>query len=241
MVVNPCTGQTRWIEPRSVYYDRYVLGYANNNNESYESYKILRFPYDDSQLEIFDLKSNSWRVLPNEGPCTYVRNAYWISYLDDLLSFDFSTERCRRLCLLFPKPKSYVIALSVFREEKLSLLHGSFGGSNTKQIKIWVSNKIDDTKISWSISFTFDLCSQFDHHLYTPVSFLIDEEKKVVVTCGRSVEKNKNMIHIVTEHGCRKFDYDTNQSNHCCPFLFSYVPSLVSLNPPMQFFFFFYE
>ncbi|KAL1203485.1 F-box/LRR-repeat/kelch-repeat protein [Cardamine amara subsp. amara] len=239
MVVNPCTGQTRWIEPRSVYYDRYVLGYANNNKESYESYKILRFPYDDSQLEIFDLKSNSWRVLDNKNLHTYEKgvslkgNAYWISYLDDFLSFDFSKERCRRLCLPFPKQNSYVIALSVFREEKLFLLHGSFSGCNTKQIKIWVSNKIDDTKISWSISFTFDLCGQFDHHLHSPVSFLIDEEKKVVVTCGRSVEKNKNMIHIVTEHGCRKFDYDTDQSNHCCPFLFSYVPSLVSLNPPM--------
>ncbi|KAL1204119.1 F-box/LRR-repeat/kelch-repeat protein [Cardamine amara subsp. amara] len=119
MVVNPCTGQTRWIEPISNYnmYDRFALGYTNNNNKLYKSYKILRLPYEWNQLEIFELKSNSWRVVantpPNKDLHTYGRgmyslkgNAYWISYVPfhfDILSFDFLTERFRRLCLPFQR------------------------------------------------------------------------------------------------------------------------------------------
>ncbi|KAL1204158.1 F-box/LRR-repeat/kelch-repeat protein [Cardamine amara subsp. amara] len=127
MIVNPCTDQTRWIQPRSVYHmhDSYALGYASSNNKSYESYKILSFPYDHcKKAEIFELKSNSWRVLanipPNEDLGTYGRgniyqytygrgvllkgNTYWISYFSDysdILSFDFITERFRRRRLPF--------------------------------------------------------------------------------------------------------------------------------------------
>ncbi|KAG7572730.1 F-box-like domain superfamily, partial [Arabidopsis suecica] len=52
VVVNPCTGQTRWIEPRSDYtkHDIYALGYENNNKKSYDSYKILRISYGGKLL-----------------------------------------------------------------------------------------------------------------------------------------------------------------------------------------------
>ncbi|KAL1203482.1 F-box/LRR-repeat/kelch-repeat protein [Cardamine amara subsp. amara] len=249
MIVNPYTGQTRWIEPRTVYHmnDRYALGYAsNNNNKSYESYKILRIPHDHyNKVEIFELKSNSWRVLDStphnknlhkyeKGMSSLKGNAYWIlgfSFEFRILSFDFTTERFRLSCFRFPCINT--TALSVVREEKLTVLHRNFG---TKQMEIWLSDKIDDTEtvFSWSKSFTLALCSKFDHSLYFPMSFLIDEEKKLFVSCGRNGENKKNMIHIVAEHGgCTTFDFDAEQSNHCWPFLFSYVPSLVSLNPPM--------
>ncbi|CAN6875388.1 unnamed protein product [Brassica oleracea] len=43
VVWNPCTGQTRWIQPsnRNRKQDGYFLGYENNN-ESCQCYKILR-------------------------------------------------------------------------------------------------------------------------------------------------------------------------------------------------------
>ncbi|OAP10995.1 hypothetical protein AXX17_AT2G23530 [Arabidopsis thaliana] len=64
VVVNPCTGQTRWIEPRTDYnYNHDIaLGYGNNSTKkSYDSYKILRITYGCKLVEIFELKSNSWR------------------------------------------------------------------------------------------------------------------------------------------------------------------------------------
>ncbi|KAL1204121.1 F-box/LRR-repeat/kelch-repeat protein [Cardamine amara subsp. amara] len=236
VVVNPCTSQTRWIKPIYHMHDRYALGYEKNNNKS--SYKILRFWYDSNQLEILDLKSNSWRVLddtpPKEDLCTYGRgvslkgNTYWISSLlskFDILSFDFTRERFIRLPLPFQKLPLNNIALSVVRDEKLLLLHSR---SYRQLMEIWVSNKIDDTEISWSKSFTLCLRGKFDNTFLNSVSFLIDEEKKVVVCCGRNGRCRKNMIYIFGKHGrCRKFDYDPNQSNSCWPFFFSYVPSLV--------------
>ncbi|XP_010474542.1 PREDICTED: F-box/LRR-repeat/kelch-repeat protein At2g27520-like [Camelina sativa] len=185
VVVNPCTGQARWIKPRSVYdmSDRYALGYENNNNQhSYASYKILRFPADGrSLLEIFELKSNSWRVLANiplKGKqrgfgrgVSLKGNTYWLScFLDDfeILSYDFATERFIILSFPFILPlrmsDSNTLALSVVREEQLSVLHLNL---DTRQMEIWVSNKIDDdteTALSWSKS--FDL-------IYTLTSILV--------------------------------------------------------------------
>ncbi|KAL1203486.1 F-box/LRR-repeat/kelch-repeat protein [Cardamine amara subsp. amara] len=244
VVVNPFTGKTRWIQPRSVYHrlDRYALGYEynNNNNNSYESYKILRFPEDFSQLEIFDLKSNLWRVLakipPNEDLCTFGRglslkgDAYWMSYCN-ILSFDFTIERFRRFCYPYPFRCENNIAISVFKEEQISLLHND---SDTLQMEIWVSSKIDtETVFSWSKCFTLDLSYQLSCRFSKKGSFIFDQEKEMVVYCRRSGDQRKNVIYIVSMHGWRKFDYDKDQSNYCYPFVFSYVPSLVSLNPPM--------
>ncbi|XP_023640359.1 F-box/LRR-repeat/kelch-repeat protein At2g27520 [Capsella rubella] len=116
VVLNPCTSETRWIKPRSVYKvsDKYALGYENKDKNSYESYKILRFPSDyQNLLEIFELKSNSWRVLANipliVKQCIIGRgvslkgNTYWLSSFEEddgffILSFDFTTEKFRCIC-----------------------------------------------------------------------------------------------------------------------------------------------
>ncbi|CAL9234532.1 unnamed protein product [Arabidopsis halleri] len=246
VVVNPCTGQTRWIKERSVYdmLDKYALGYEINNKKSYDSYKILRISYGCKLLEIFDLKSNSWRVLPQDPPNmeihTYGRgeslkgNTYWLSKLtSNILSFDFTTEKFRHLHLPFPyQHQHHGFSLSVAREEQLSVLRSSH---DTRQMEIWVSDKIDTgTVLSWSKSHTFDFVSMPDFGFMGSVSFLIEEDKKVIVMgCGRSGNKYKTMIYIVEKHGWRKLDCDIDQSYISRRFLFGYVPSLVSLYPPI--------
>ncbi|EFH57177.1 hypothetical protein ARALYDRAFT_320535 [Arabidopsis lyrata subsp. lyrata] len=185
VVVNPCTGQTRWIEPRSDcnIYDMYTLGYENNNKKSYDSYKILRISYGCNLLEIFELKSNSWRVLPQVPPNMgldlrlYGRgeslkgNTYWFCYFKfGMLSFDFTTETLRRVPLPFPYGHRDLctLSLSVVKEEQLSVLRSSH---DTRQMEIWMeiwmSTKIDTETFSWSKSFVFDLSSHLDLLIFT--------------------------------------------------------------------------
>ncbi|ESQ33868.1 hypothetical protein EUTSA_v10009753mg [Eutrema salsugineum] len=69
VVWNPSLGQTRWIRPRTSFHrlDRYALGYDMHNR----NHKVLRFldyyHYKERKhlfgFEIYDLGSNSWRVI----------------------------------------------------------------------------------------------------------------------------------------------------------------------------------
>ncbi|ESQ46576.1 hypothetical protein EUTSA_v10000604mg, partial [Eutrema salsugineum] len=160
------TRERRWIQHKSGYgrYIRFALGYENNN-QSCRSYKILRSSETNGQVrgfEIYEFSSNSWRVVnaPNGfrigmiffGVC--LKGNTWLpSDSDDnkdkyLLSFDFTRERFRRLCL--PQslyPVSYM-ALSSVREEQLSLITKI---NYSAVVELWVTNKVDDTEaeLSW--------------------------------------------------------------------------------------------
>ncbi|CAA7039038.1 unnamed protein product [Microthlaspi erraticum] len=68
VVWNPYLGRARWIQPRREFtvIDTYRIGYDKSN----KNYKILRlwicYDGDDnltSEYEIYNLKSNSWRVI----------------------------------------------------------------------------------------------------------------------------------------------------------------------------------
>lgn len=68
VVWNPCTGQTKWIQPlyRSNICDTYTLGSYQGNKSNYNSYKILRY----SQYGRFGKKkknSKSMRLTPIHG------------------------------------------------------------------------------------------------------------------------------------------------------------------------------
>ncbi|CAA0372511.1 unnamed protein product [Arabidopsis thaliana] len=245
VVVNPCTGQTRWIEPRSDYnYNHDIaLGYENNSTKkSYDSYKILRITYGCKLVEIFELKSNSWRVLskvhPNVekhyyGGVSFKGNTYWLSYTKfNILSFDFTTETFRSVPLPFLYQDGFVtLALSVVREEQLLLLHSRF---DMGQVGIWMCNKIDtETVLSWSKSFTLEFDSLRDLPVMSILRIFIEEDKKVIVVDCDDRWK-ENMIYIVGKNGFKKLSYEKDRSNLWrLPFFFSYVPSLVGLYPPM--------
>ncbi|CAF1700126.1 unnamed protein product [Brassica oleracea var. botrytis] len=120
------------------------------------------------------------------------------------------------------------MSLPVVREEQLSVLSKQCLVSNKMQV--WVSNKIDNEAVvlSWSKSFKVVFQAIYCHFQ----SFMMDEEKKVVLCCD-----SVPWINMVYTFG-EDFDYYTetpyvqstiNLQPDIPPFIFSYVPSLVHI------------
>nr|VDD04075.1 unnamed protein product [Brassica oleracea] len=177
VVWNPCTGQTRKIEPRTCYCydDAYALGYTTSSSGGHRSYKILRRYYSQNDKkvvlgEIYDLSSDSWRVLDDSFPplgYSVNRNgvclkgdAYFVAPRDKvndaflITKFDFTTETLVRLPLPFqnlhPWDKAF---LSVVRDEKIALLHVL---ETERSMRILVTNKIDDDDEAKDLSWRSD-------------------------------------------------------------------------------------
>ncbi|KAG5377937.1 hypothetical protein IGI04_025779 [Brassica rapa subsp. trilocularis] len=175
MFWNPCSGETRWIQIKPNYegYSTFVLG--QEQNSCCHSYKILRCyqPYNDDDkfgvFEIYELSSDSWRVLDVDTPEWFIKprgvslkgNAYWLASQN----------------------------LKIVREEELAVLYKRY---NTSKMEIWVTNNIDTEAALWIKSFTVDLETCSNRFLMAPRIFLIDEEKKVVV-CSNSYDPSVNM------------------------------------------------
>ncbi|CAL9221204.1 unnamed protein product [Arabidopsis halleri] len=258
VVWNPCTGQSKWIQHSHAPYPRkgrsmFFLGYGNN--KSCRSYKILRY-WDDGTLcyqvvefEIYDFSSDSWRVL-NNVTCNFVPrvngmslkgNGYCLAldnmnhHIKYLLSFDFTTESFERLSLPVPDFRILdhkTIALSVVREEQLSLL---LQRCRASKVDVWVTNKIDTKEVLWSKFFTVDIYIPRDMLSYD-VSFVIDKEKRMAVGCEPSNSyKINNLVYIVGEDreyteiyfGESTKEFSRPILKFCRPIIFDYVPSLV--------------
>ncbi|CAA7032080.1 unnamed protein product [Microthlaspi erraticum] len=244
VVWNPCLGQTRWIQSKngctSCYnkYHSYSLGYENK--QSCRSYKVLMFGSRINEFEIYELSSNSWRLVnaPKNlhrsgysGVCLN-GNTYWISReYSDLICFDFTRERFIGL-LCLPNPphrRRRRAALSVFREEGVSkLCYTHFHDSG--KVEMWVTNKIVDVEadLSWSKFAVVLLGPSVNFSAFT--SLLTDEEKKVAVCCNFSPcprrnndEENPNLKDPWLQHFTHYGD------GNWWPFLFNYVPSLVHI------------
>ncbi|KAG7584057.1 F-box domain [Arabidopsis suecica] len=213
LVWNPCSGQTGWIQ--LMYHQTtsiFALGYHKELCDSYkilsiEEYPILGF----SKFEIYELNSNSWRALDDvlddvtlgciiqSRGMSLKGNTYWIASQVKgfvLLSFDFTTEGFGRLNLPSQSLGYEVLALSLVREEKLSILQQN---QDASKVEIWVTtnDEIDQTKaLSWSKFLSVDFNSYFHLKLTCDVSFFIkDEEKKVAVCCD-----NKGIAYIFGEN-----------------------------------------
>ncbi|KAG7577796.1 F-box domain [Arabidopsis thaliana x Arabidopsis arenosa] len=256
VVWNPLTGETKWIQTRE-HGGTFVLGYSQDKNKSCnKSYKIMGF-YDRSSefLEVYDLNSDSWRVLDGIRPewylgcayrCTSLKgNAYMLAIAItegvgltlSLLKYDFSTEKNVPVVPLpFPSHAhsfSEANCLSVVRGEKLSLLHRRDERSKTE---IWVTNKIDET-IEGAVSWTKVLALDLSPHLQISLTsnFLVDEEKKVFMCCVRLREdgdedKSKDKVYVVGEdNNVKEIDSGVNASSGCWPTILGYVPSLVQI------------
>ncbi|KAG7583341.1 F-box domain [Arabidopsis suecica] len=241
VVWNPCTGQTKWIQHRKRgYIYTYALGSYQDNKSGNKSYKILSrrtYGYQDLEFEIYEINSNSWRILDVTVDCTYMHfgnvslkgKTYWFATDEKekqlglfLISFDYTTERFERLCLPYPHPyygyKNE--SLSVVREEKLYvLLQRTF----TSKTEIWVTNKIGETKLlSWIKVLAVDLTPEpkFD------IKFLVDEEKKVLVYTQNNGYKSQSIVYIVgKDNKVREVDF----GDEFKPFLLNYVPSLTQI------------
>ncbi|XP_010468518.2 PREDICTED: putative F-box/kelch-repeat protein At3g22730 [Camelina sativa] len=225
VVWNPYLGETRWIQvPFKTEHKRdprYFLGYQDN--KSCRSYKILRCwyldkykPYYFATFQIYDFSSESWRVLDsvflnwytqlNTGICLK-GNTYWIASEEEngdfLIYFDFTKEIFKRFSLPpFEGYYRYMMTPSVVREEQLLVVDGNI---STSKMVIWITSNIDvvgdAADLIYSKSFTVDIPNP-DRYCPNNVSYIIDEEKKVVM-CGneRTYETYESMVVIIGEDG----------------------------------------
>ncbi|CAA7059806.1 unnamed protein product [Microthlaspi erraticum] len=255
VVWNPCTCETRMIKPTNL--DRkdcaYFLGYGNNNSSCY-NYKILRIYSKITgqigyfEFEIYDLISDSWRVLNDVYHWfTYFLyavslkgNTYWIvSDLDAghgvvLLSFDFTTERFVSFPLPYPS-RNIEEGLSVVGEEQLAVLYqitNTLSFSSESEIEVWLTNKIDEAKeVSWS-KFVVDFHKGIPPSVLG-MTFLLDEENKVVVCCRKDIEHERSLssVYIVGEDFHKQVykEIAKRSSFRVLPRILSYVPSLVRI------------
>ncbi|KAH0927065.1 hypothetical protein HID58_019321 [Brassica napus] len=234
-----CNG---WIPYSDHYKDdsKFVLGYENNN---LEDYKVV-------DHGVYDFESHSWKHLNDVVPknCNVTSkgvslkgNIYWIAHKnyeeDLLLTFDFSTEKFRCLSIPFPSVDDDCVAtaLSVVREEQLSVLYSSIFNTRLK-IEIWMTihDKIDQTKVvSWSKFLSLELDEnnpQID--LTTVSSFFMDEEKKAAVLCDQDYrnKRNTDMVYIVGEDNLlMKIPVGESRLQFLRPVIHNYVPSLVRI------------
>ncbi|CAL9233827.1 unnamed protein product [Arabidopsis halleri] len=252
VVWDSSNGETRQIKPRTRYRkdDYYALGYVNSKSSGH-SLKILRSCcYENGQeqwvaeFEIYEFSSDSWRVLDytrdygifSHG-MSLKGNTYWVAGDKEtgmfMLYFDFTTERFGRFPLPFESfnPED-TAALSVVREEKLSVLHQKILDFSN-EMKIWLTNKIDETiELSWS---NFVLTVDYDKFNLPSVvnvtSFLLDEENKVAVCSDIDMDDEyKTRVYVVGEDIYKQVYKDTTKASYFNrPLLINYVPSLVHI------------
>ncbi|KAH0863011.1 hypothetical protein HID58_080222, partial [Brassica napus] len=129
-----------------------------NDNKSFQSYKIMRSSEVRNEFGIYDFNSDSWRLLDRLTHIWFIRSRgvslkgsiYWVAWdrckpftRKYLVRFDFKREIFERLSL--PFRSNYFdgeFSLSVVREERLSVFLQKFS-----EMKIWVMDtKIDEAK-----------------------------------------------------------------------------------------------
>ncbi|CAG7875378.1 unnamed protein product [Brassica rapa] len=262
VVWNPCTGQTRNIKARTSFQTNqtYALGYSTSSPSGH-SYKILRyFDYRNDQevwvpqCEIYDLSSDSWRVL-DSFPLDYIMfrdgislkgDTYWVAGHNEsgyfMMKFDFTTERF--VCLPLPIPIERFedrFVLSVVRDEKLAVLliddsSDYLSYDRSEAMRIWVSNKIsEDEDANKDLSWRSDLVLEVDFDNYSKNfrSFLLDEENKVaILCCGIEFvgEYYTTIIYIIGEDMLKEVYTGTiTASRSHSPLVITYVPSLVRI------------
>ncbi|CAG7894929.1 hypothetical protein IGI04_007753 [Brassica rapa subsp. trilocularis] len=252
VVWNPYLGQVKWIQARDSYYqDDFAMGYAKKDKS--HSHKIFRISNVNSiPYEIYDFKSDSWKVLgitPLEedvflcyDALSLKGNSYWVARekietrnKKFLICFDFTEERLGpRLSFPFDSYFEDIVILSSFGEEQIAVLFKKWGKF---EMKIWVTSKINPTTVSWSKFLEVDMRPFITgcNHVFTQSrGFFIDEEKKVVVVFGRhEFDDTRKIAYIIGEDGYfRKVDLgeDTNIFSH--QHVRSYVPSSVHINHP---------
>ncbi|KAL1202661.1 putative F-box protein [Cardamine amara subsp. amara] len=265
VVWNPYWGQTLWLKPRTPHKrpDWYIFAIGYQNSKSCRSHKILRFVDGLSkrvvEYEIYELNSNSWRVLDVTSEWNilfYARgvslkgNTYWFAQGKDgergpvgemvyfLICFDFTMERFGpRLRLPFQPFVEDTVTLSSVREEQLAVL---FQRWDTHYMEIWITTKIEPEVVSWSkvfLSVDMEPLTGFQFGV-TVGSFFIDEEKKVAVVFDESKDKDnaevqtpcRNTAYFIGEDGYFK-EVDLGETSEIgeCVLGCSYVPSSVQI------------
>lgn len=248
VVWNPCTGETKSIKPRNCYTDNdvYGFGYGKSESSSGRSYKILRstrFRNDQHSIsvycEMYEFSSDSWRVLGDRTNKDWGRfpevsmkgNTYYIARegggLFCIRRFDFTTERFVAFTLPHESGPQDRASLSVVREEELAVLLYEFDAF-PRQMKVWLSSKIDDAKeVSWT-KFLVEDSKFWLPEYFEGMSFTVDEKNKVVVCCSRGMEGGE-LIYGFGEDFLRQVYKDRICFSWLRPCLLIYAPSLAQI------------
>ncbi|XP_010431102.1 PREDICTED: putative F-box protein At3g17620 [Camelina sativa] len=248
VVWNPYTGhKTRWIcvEPNSVHlwWRGYFHALGYDNSKSCRAYKILRFthtPGESPVHEIFEFKSNSWKVLdvtPDwcilSNGLTLKGNTYWFATNNKLrehvpnflLCFDFTKERFGpRLHLPFPSIFDDHVNLSSLREEQLAVLYQR---TDRCEMEVWITTMIEPDAVSWSKFLAVDMYPLIGVRFY-PCGVVFDEDKDISRPCDIAI------AYIIGENGYfRKVDLGEITTYIVgFPLACSYVPSSVQIDQP---------
>ncbi|CAL9222370.1 unnamed protein product [Arabidopsis halleri] len=204
------------------------------------------------EFEIYDFTSNSWRVAfqtrdwfiqPWKSRIMSVNgNTYWLDNTEGfvyyLQSFDFSTERFRRVSLPGDDRSYRIFSLSVTREEQqLCLLTqvepvrrriGGFATAKEPRINVWIATKIESNgAASWIKFLSVDLDNINQRFCFlNEMNFLVDPESKVLVFPGKN-EVSNNFLNILGENKYIQVDHQDAES--VCSLLVNYVPSFVQI------------
>ncbi|KAL9286279.1 putative F-box protein [Arabidopsis thaliana] len=246
VVSNPCSRDTKWIQPRNFYkkFDIFAPGKSSCNK-----YKIMRmdefYYYDRPEninYEIYDFNSNSWRVVGKITDWFIPRcmdrgmsvngNTYWLASTNKdltsssfLLGFDFSTERFVRVSLPGDHLSDPVFALAVTREDPkicvaiIQELH----------IDVWIATTIESTgAASWSKFLSVELANLYERIcLDSWMNFLVDQKNKVLVYRDDNYWISNVFLHVVGEDKCIQVDHHDSVSR--CSLVVNYVPTLVHI------------
>ncbi|KAJ4882074.1 putative F-box/kelch-repeat protein [Raphanus sativus] len=146
------------------------------------------------------------------------------------MKFDFTAERFARLPLPFQSDdvSEDNVLLSAVRDEKLAVSRALVGSD---VVRIWITNKIDKEAkdlLSWRTDFVLEVdCAKYN---VTMENFLLDEENKVVVCCGKySEDGHVTMIYIVGGDMFKQVYLYRCSYPYNWPLLITYVPSLVRI------------
>ncbi|EFH52431.1 hypothetical protein ARALYDRAFT_323833 [Arabidopsis lyrata subsp. lyrata] len=236
-VWNPVLGQVKFVDTSShSALNIYGFGYDDK-----DSYKILRISVRHNEFEIYDdFKSKLWRafsatmdwyVYTPEQEVSMNGIMYWLA-LTKVLIFPF-----KPICL-FPLEWSTIddsVAFSAFRGDRLSLFHQLFG-DETREIEVWVTNKVTDGVVTLSKYFNVarpDLPILNPHFMRVP-TFFIHKTNSIMLWCDKVVgegyactslyEIGRGEIKKQVETG-QPFSGEDERNHFVISFV--YVPSLV--------------
>ncbi|EOA32259.1 hypothetical protein CARUB_v10015520mg [Capsella rubella] len=249
---NPWLRQVKWIEYGDREFCVFGLGYDNTRPD--KVYKILGYLFCHGKLlrnqtvGIYECASNLLRFIDrpkdDDYPLSEIAklsnvslngNIYWLASSNShtneyyIRMFDFSTEKFKPFCRLFPGQKNHHInevILAVYKGDRFSLLEQY---RVTREIGIWVTKErigVGGEGVVWIKLMTLsttNLPRLVAEQVYRASYFIYE---KTLVMCRGDDETGEACIYILREDLCKKIQIGA-RIVRCCHCV--YTPNLISL------------
>ncbi|CAA0286198.1 putative F-box only protein 11 [Arabidopsis thaliana] len=251
LIWNPWLRQTRFFASKHRYPVTYDIGYDNKKQykmldyykcEGDSSIKSIIYEIGLYAKKVKDVGSDSTWSIFQSNSVSLNGTLYWAGVDVNngifIRSFSFSTERPTTFCSLpFMYDDDNVLALAVFRKDRLSLLNLC---NKTSEIKIWLTkNNINDREVGleedvvWINLMTVLIPNfpKFSFYWYNrpDLTYFLDNDdaKRLVICCYD--ETDQAYIYIVKGVMFKKIKIDQYEvlSDYSRPHFHTYIPSLV--------------